>query len=160
MKIEENGESITLTKVYDAPKELVFSMFQNPYITKWWGPTSWPVEVSEMDFRPGGSWHYNMVGPDGTEAWGLATYEEIDEPNKIVYRDSFSDAEGLIDPTLPQNTTTITFDETDGKTTLTLHGVFDSPEDREKVVKMGMIEGMKDTLLQLENLLMRVQKGE
>lgn len=158
MNIEEKGNEITITRTYDAPKTLVFSMFQNPYITKWWGPQHWPVTVSNMDFRPGGTWHYNMAGPKGEEAWGIATYEEIDEPDKIVFRDAFSDAEGNINEELPQSRTVLTFDEVDGKTTLTLHGVFESPEQRQKVVEMGMLEGMKDTWNQLDDLLRELQQ--
>jgi uncharacterized protein YndB with AHSA1/START domain len=157
MEVKENGNELTITFTYDAPKALVFSMFQNPHVAKWWGPTTWPVKVSEMDFRPGGKWHYCMVGPDGTEAWGLATYKEIDEPNKIVFVDNFSDADGNVDETLPEAVSTLTFNEIDSKTILTMHGQYESPEQREKVVAMGMIEGMQDTYEQLTKLLQQMQ---
>lgn len=153
MQIEQKGSTITLSKVFDAPKELVFSMFKNPYVQQWWGPSAWPVSVSEQDFRPGGSWLYNMVGPDGTESWGKALYDEIDEPNKIVYRDYFSNADGEIDKTLPTGTVTMTFEEDDGQTTVTSHGDYGSSEDVQKLVEMGMIEGVKETWGQLEQLL-------
>lgn len=157
MQIEQKGGTITLSKVFDAPKELVFSMFKNPHIKEWWGPSTWPVSVSEQDFRPGGSWLYNMVGPDGTESWGKVLYEEIDEPNKIVYRDYFSDADGKVDETLPAGLVTITFEESGGQTTLTSRGDYQSPEDVKRLVEMGMIEGVKETWDQLEQLLAKKQ---
>lgn len=154
MNIEENDTTITLTRMYNAPKDLVFGMFQNPLVSLWWGPESWPLTDSDMDFVPGGTWHYGMVGPDGTEVWSIATYEEIDAPNKIVYRDAFSNADGDIDETRPKGHITITFDETaPNQTKLTLQATYASPEQRQQIVAMGMIEGMKDTWSQLDTVL-------
>lgn len=160
MKIEQQDSTITLSKVYQAPRELVFQMFQNPHIKQWWGPTHWPVEVSDQDFRVGGSWHYNMVGPDGTKSWGKALYDEIDAPNMIVYRDYFSDADGNINESLPGGKTTVTFADQDGGTLLTMRGEYQSPEDIKKLTEMGMIEGVKDTWNQLEKLLEQAQEGQ
>jgi uncharacterized protein YndB with AHSA1/START domain len=157
MKIEENVNTIILSQEFDAAKKVVFSMFKNPNIEKWWGPTMWPVKISEMDFNVGGSWHYNMVGSNNQEAWGLAMYEEIDEPNKIVLLDGFSNARGDMDESLPVGLMTITFEEKDkGKTLLTIRLEYKSEQDRKKVVEMGMLEGMKDTWNQLEHLLAKM----
>ncbi len=156
--IAQDGKSITISRVYDAPKALVFSMFKEPeHVAKWWGPSSWPVDVCDIDFRPGGVWHYNMVGPNGEKAWGKAVYQEIDEPNKIVFRDAFSDEAGNENNDLPTGISTVTFEEQDGKTTLTLHGEYKTVEEREKIVAMGMLEGMKETWGLLDDLLKTVQ---
>lgn len=154
LAVEQTDNRIILSKVYDAPKELVFSMFKNPeHLAKWWGPATWPATIRSFDFRPGGIWHYYMTGPDGTKAWGKATFQEIDEPNSISFIDVFSDEEGNVDPKLPQGTSTVTFEEVEGGTLLKMVGEYQSAEEVEKLVEMGMIEGVKDTWAQLERLL-------
>ncbi len=150
---EKAENVITFTKQYDASKELLFSMFSNPeQLEKWWGPTTWPATIINFDFTPGGKWHYYMQGPDGTKAYGLATFKEIDEPNTITLIDAFSDADANIDPNLPQGESTIRFVEESGMTTLTMTGKYDTVDQANEVIKMGMAEGMKDTWNQLERL--------
>lgn len=153
-EIEQGEYFIEFSRIYNAPQELVFSMFKDPeHVKMWWGPETWPVKKCTIDFQVGGSMHYAMVGPDGQEAWGKAVYSEIDEPNKIVFRDVFSDEAGTENTDLPAGICTITFDAIDGKTLLTMHTEYRAATDREAVVKMGMIEGLRDTLDQLEQRL-------
>src|SRR5690606_1009281 len=78
-------------------------------LKQWFGPEGWPLTVSNGDFRAGGTWHYCMSGPDGEEAWGIAIYEEVVEPERLVYRDAFSDADRNVVP--PESTVTIDFIE-------------------------------------------------
>lgn len=156
--IEQTDTEVIISRIYDAPRDLVFEMFKNPeYVAQWWGPTTWPVTVCTIDFRPGGTWHYCMSGPDGQEAWGKAVYQAIDEPNSIVYQDSFSDAMGNENRELPQAIVTVTFEDDDGMTKLTFRTAYESSQDRQKVVDMGMIEGVRDTWNQLDRLLARLQ---
>jgi uncharacterized protein YndB with AHSA1/START domain len=161
LNVEQSDNKITLSRVYDAPQELVFSMFKNPeHLAKWWGPTTWPASIKSFDFRPGGIWHYYMTGPDGEKAWGKATFAEIDEPNSITFTDAFSDEEGNVDPKLPVGKSTVLFAEVGGKTTLTMIGEYQSAEEVQKIVEMGMVEGMRDTWSQLERLLAEAQRAE
>lgn len=157
MEYEINDATITLKQTFDAPKDVVFSMFQNPHIAKWWGPSTYPVTVSRQDFSVGGTWHYCMTGPEGEQAWGKAIYDEIDQPNKITYRDYFSDADGTIDESLPAGTITILFNEVDGKTTVTSIGTYESADAITKLVEMGMIDGVTETWVQLDKLLNKMQ---
>lgn len=157
MQVKTSNNMIALSQTFDAPRSLVFSMFKDPYAHKWWGPAEYPITVSHQDFTPGGTWFYCMTGPDGDEAWGKAVYEEIDEPNRIVYQDYFTDAEGTIDDTLPMGTVTVTFDEKDGKTTITSAGEYGSAEEVQELIEMGIAEGMADTWQQLDKLLAKSQ---
>lgn len=118
-----------------------------------------PVETSEQDFRVGGSWHYSMIGPEGTESWGKAIYEDIDPLSKIIYKDYFSDKDGNIDITLPSSTVTVLLDGNDGTATLTSLAVYESAEVVRKLVEMGMVEGIKDTWRQLEELVRQFARG-
>ncbi|MGG4093680.1 SRPBCC domain-containing protein [Paenibacillus lautus] len=155
------GEVLVLERVFNAPRELVFKVFTDgEHLKQWWGPRGWEVTVSNMDFRPGGSWHYCMKCLDknqgdfyGMESWGKSVYQEIEEPEKIVYIDYFSDAEGNIAEGMPATTVTMSFEEQDGKTKLISRAVYDSPEALKTVLDMGMEEGITQTWDRLEEYL-------
>ena len=91
-RIEEE-QILVLERTFDAPRDLVFAMFKEPeHLKHWWGPNGWDLPVCQMDFRPGGIWHYCMKCMDqnqsefyGMESWGKAVYKDIDEPEKIIY---------------------------------------------------------------------------
>jgi uncharacterized protein YndB with AHSA1/START domain len=140
---------IVMTRMFSAPRRLVFKAYSDcDHLNQWWGPRLWPLSYCDLDFRPGGTWHYCMRGPNGEEAWGKAIYREIVEPEQIVYMDAFSDAEGTIVP--PESVVTVRFEERAEKTLLTIRTEFASAADRETVIKMGVEEGMAETLDQLE----------
>ncbi|HEX8182819.1 MAG TPA: SRPBCC domain-containing protein [Candidatus Saccharimonadales bacterium] len=160
MQVAVVDNKITLSRTYDAPKELVFSMFKNPeQLAKWWGPAEWPATIAAFDFTEGGVWHYYMTGPDDTKAWGKATFKTIDEPNSLSFVDVFSDEQGTVDSKLPEGEATFTFDETDGKTTLSSISTYQTAEEVQKLVEMGMLEGVKDTWNQLDTLIDASQKS-
>ncbi|PJN49412.1 hypothetical protein PAEVO_61210 [Paenibacillus sp. GM2FR] len=155
------GEVLVLEREFNAPRELVFKVFTDgEHLKQWWGPRGWEVTVSNMDFRPGGSWHYCMKCLDknqgdfyGMESWGKSVYQEIEEPEKIVLIDYFSDAEGTIAEGMPAPISTMTFVEQDGKTKLINRAVYDSPEALKTVLDMGMEEGITQTWDRLEEYL-------
>lgn len=156
------GPVIVLERVFDAPQELVFEVFSDgEHLKQWWGPRGWETTVSNMDFRPGGSWHYCMTCMDknqgdfyGMESWGKSVYHEIEEPTKIVYTDYFSDAEGNTSEELPASTTTMTFEELDGRTKIVSRTVYQSADELKKVLEMGMEEGITQTWDRLEEYLL------
>lgn len=126
-KVEKN--ELVITRVVDAPRELVFTVWSKAeHLKNWWGPKGFDISVSALDFQKGGKFHYSMKSAEGFEMWGLFVFGEIVEPEKIVFINSFSNKEGDIVPTpffehWPleiQNT--VTFEENDGKTTITLRG--------------------------------------
>lgn len=116
-----------LTRVFAAPRELVWQAWTDPaHLKKWFGPKGFTMPKCAMDFRPGGVFHYGMKSPDGHEMWGKWTFVEIAQPEKLVLINSFSDAQGGVtrhplSATWPLETlSTTTFTEHAGKTTLTL----------------------------------------
>src|SRR5690606_22201351 len=148
----ENERFFVLERVFDAPRELVFSMFEDAeHLQHWWGPAGWELPVCKIDFRPGGSWHYCMKCMDtnqgefyGMESWGLGLYKEIDEPEKIVYTDYFSDAEGTINEDLPATEVTLTFIDFDGKTRLISRSEYVSAAALQTVIDMGAEQGIRE----------------
>lgn len=146
LKMSIDGQTLIMERVFNAPRELVFSAHGDPdRIAQWWGPRGWSLSHNQMDFRPRGTWHYCMQGPAGEESWGLTTYKEIVEPHRIVYTDVFSDSEGNVAEGMPEMQVISEFSDEGGKTRLTSRTRFASIEDLNKVIEMGVEEGAAET---------------
>ncbi len=154
---EPADRTLVMSRVFDAPRALVFAAFTKPeHLTHWWGPKGWTLPFCTVDFRPGGVWHYCMRGPDGEESWGRAVYREIVVPERIVSVDAFSDAEGNVVAGMPEMVITLTFEEHEGKTTLTNRVQFTTAADVESALAMGMVQGLTETWDRLEAYLASV----
>lgn len=151
-KAETKDNKLILSRVFDAPPGLVFDMWSScEHLKHWWGPKEWPIDECEMDFKVGGKWRYCLRGPnEGDESWGKAIYQEINRPEKITYKDHFTDSEGTVNEEMPELLVTVEFREREGKTEMVNTTVFDSPETRDKIVEMGAIEGWNSSLDRLE----------
>ena len=93
-------DRMVVTRVFDAPRELVWKAWTDPqYVMQWWGPQGFTAPVCQMDFRVGGKSLYCMKAPDGQELWTAVEYHEIVSHEKIVSSMYFSNAEGgKVDP--------------------------------------------------------------
>jgi len=109
-----------------------------------------------MDFREGGHWHYAMVEPNGTEYWGLTEYVKIKPIDYYTSLDAFSNAAGEINKDLPRAAWRITFIEKGENTLVETIVTYQSLSDLEKVIQMGMEQGMKATLKKLDELLFTI----
>jgi uncharacterized protein YndB with AHSA1/START domain len=128
---------ILATRVFDAPRELVFQMWIDPqHVGYWWGPKGFSLTTHEMDVRPGGVWRFIMHGPDGRDYQNEIVYLEIAPPERLVYRH-----------VSPPFRSTITFVERSGKTELTVRMLFESAALRDKVAaEFGAVEGLDQHL--------------
>ncbi|MEK4510775.1 SRPBCC domain-containing protein [Paenibacillus sp. FSL K6-2524] len=164
-KIE--GNVLILEREFNAPRELVFQAFTKAeHLKQWWGPRGWTLPVCNVDFREGGVWHYCMKCEDknqgdfyGMESWGKAAYREIVVPEKIVYVDYFSDAEGNVAEDMPQTLVTLTFIETDNGTRVINRGEYATAEALKQVMDMGMMQGITDTWNRLVEHLKSIQEN-
>jgi uncharacterized protein YndB with AHSA1/START domain len=124
----EQDKDFAISRVLDAPRDLVWKAFTDPERMKqWWGPKGFKVLVSKMDLRPGGTYHYGMQAPDGNMMWGKFVYRETTPPERMVFISSFSDEAGGVTrhpmaPNWPlEMLSTFTFEEQpDGKTKFTM----------------------------------------
>ena len=119
----------TITRVFNAPRTLVFDAWtEASRLAQWWGPKGGTLKVAKLDLRPGGTFLYSMLTPDGREMWGKFVYREIAHPEKIVFTNSFSDKEGgttraPFAPDWPLEVlNTVTLVEHNGRTSLTMRG--------------------------------------
>lgn len=136
------GQELIITRFLDAPREFVWKAWTEPdRFMHWWGPREFTTSVSEMDFRVGGEYLTCMRSPDGQDYWSKGVYREIVEPERIVFTDSFSDEDGETVPASYYGMSgdwpmellvTVTFEEYEGKTKLTLrHAGIPAGENRD-----------------------------
>jgi uncharacterized protein YndB with AHSA1/START domain len=105
---------LVLTRVFDAPRELVFKAWTDPkQVAQWWGPHGFTNPVCDLDVRPGGAIRIHMRGPDGTVYPMTGVYNEVVEPERLVFTSAALDADG--NPMF-EVLTTVTFAEQGGKT--------------------------------------------
>ncbi len=159
---------LVITRTFDAPRDLVWkALSTSEALGQWWGPKGFDINVAKFEFRPDGVFHYSMLPPGGDAIWGKFVYKEIEEPHKIVFVNSFSDAEGNITPNpwLPkwplEVHNTLTLEEQDGKTVITIRGgpINATPEQLELFASMhqSMQEGFKGTWEKLDTYLAKEQ---
>jgi uncharacterized protein YndB with AHSA1/START domain len=130
---------IVLTRVFDAPRRLVFDAFTKPELLKrWFGPRGWSLVVCEVDLKVGGKWRFVLRGPDGKDMGMSGVYREIMTPDRSVHTESFDDFPG-------ESLVTTVLVEDRGRTTLTATVLYPSQEVRDAVIKSGMEHGAAET---------------
>ena len=143
-------EQILITREFDAPKHLVYKAFTTPeLVRRWWHANRGEMTVAEIDLRVGGAWRYVAVTPDRTEVRFHGEYREIVPNERIVSTEVY---EGAPQTDGPEQGTlnTATFDEVDGRTTVTILVEAPSKEIRDAIIDSGMEAGMQDALDLLE----------
>lgn len=133
-----DARSIFTTRVFDAPRELVFDAWTDAkHISNWWGPRGFTTTTYEMDVRPGGKWLFDMHGPDGTDYPNEVVYLEVVRPERLVYTHG----------PVPLFDVTVIFEEEGGKTKMTMRTIFATAEVRDQIAEeFGAVEGMHQTL--------------
>ena len=141
-------QDIIMTRVFDAPRELVFKTYTDPaLIPQWWGPRGITTIVDKMEVKHGGIWRYIQRGTDGSEYAFRGVYHESLAPERLVYTFEFEPMPGHV------CLETVKFEDQEGKTKVTVISVFQSVEDRDGMVQSGMEEGAVETWDRLAELL-------
>ena len=136
-----------MTRVFDAPKQLVYDAFSKPELLKqWFGPRGFSLVVCEVDHRVGGGFRFVLRGPNGKEMGMRGAYRELAPPDRSVHMESFDDFPG-------EARVTTVFVEQDGKTTMTVTVLSPSKEVRDIVLQSGMEHGAAETYDRLAELL-------
>ena len=142
-----SDREVVMTRVFDAPRHLVFDAFTKPELLKrWFGPRDWSLVICEVDLRVGGGFRFVLRGPDGREMGMRGVYREIVAPERSVHMESFDDYPG-------EAQVTGVFTEQGGKTTLTATVLYASQEVRDAVLKSGMEHGAAESYDRLAEML-------
>lgn len=145
---------IVITRVFDAPRELVWQAWTDPgHVRAWWGPLGFSNPACEMDLRVDGVFLLHMRGPDGIGYPCRGIYREIKAPERIVYESEADDIHPCGGGLPPRALVTVTFAEQDGGTALTIHTRFPSAEGLEAAAKMGFNAGWAGSLERLAECL-------
>jgi uncharacterized protein YndB with AHSA1/START domain len=135
-QVTAGDRELTITRTFDAPRELVFSAWTKPeHLTRWFGPNNFTVTVPEMDFRAGGKFRFCMRGPD-IEHWVSGVYREIVPPQRIVWA-------GTMEHDHNEITTTVTFADLGGKTRVIVHQSYSIDSESSRGAQQGWTETLE-----------------
>ena len=148
---EPGKQQFTITRIFDAPRQLVFKTYTDPkLIPQWWGPRYLTTTVDKMDVRPGGLWRFINHDPAGSDYGFHGVYHQITPPERLIYTFEF---EGVPDHVSLEM---VLFEDLDGKTLMTDLVVFQSVEDRDGMLNSGMEKGSNETMERFAELLLKV----
>jgi uncharacterized protein YndB with AHSA1/START domain len=140
-----SDREVVFTRVFNAPRRLVFEAWTNPkHITRWMlGPEGWTMPVCEIDLRPGGAWHFVWRRANGTQMEMRGVYREVVPPERLVSTESWGGD-------WPETVNTLLLVEENGKTTMTQTILYPSKEARDAATKTGMKDGAEQSYDRLE----------
>lgn len=139
---------ILITREFDAPAELVFEVWTTPeHVRNWWGWETDPMTVCEIDLRVGGEWRFVAINEGYGEVDFYGKYLEIDRPHRLVSTEVFAPY-----PDSPA-VNTLTLEENDGVTTMTILVEYPSKEARDATIASGMESGLQHSLDRADRVL-------
>jgi uncharacterized protein YndB with AHSA1/START domain len=145
--IDRDKREMVMTRVFDAPRELVYKTYIDPkLLPQWWGMGG-TTTVDKMDVRPGGQWRYVQHDDSGNQYAFSGVYQEVVPPERLAYTFEFEAMPGHV------LVETIVFEEQDGKTKLTSTSVFETLEDLEGMLQSGAEHGATITWNRLAELI-------
>ena len=141
------NKTLTVERTFKAPRSRVWRAWTDSNeLDKWWGPRQWPTKTKSFDFREGGSWHYYMTGPDGTESWGLLEYVSITPEEGFDAVDNFTDESGIKNEAMPHTKWQLAFEDNGGTTKMTSVSIFTNEADMQRIIDMGFEAGFTEQL--------------
>jgi uncharacterized protein YndB with AHSA1/START domain len=146
--------TLTLTAEFDAPVDRVWKLWEDPrQLERWWGPPGYPATFVDHDFTTGGSVTYYMTSQEGERHHGWWQISDLDAPSRLEFVDGFGDSDGNPNPAMPTTVTSVSLEEVDNSTRMTLQSKFPSAEAMQQMVEMGMEEGLTLAVGQIDDLI-------
>lgn len=150
--VNKETKTVAITTEFDAGLDLVWDAYTKPeLLDQWYAPKPWTSRTKYMDFRVGGRRFYAMVSPEGVERWSLQEYRSITPKTNFKLFNTFADADE--NPELPGSDWDLNFSEENGKTTVRAFIYNESLERLERMIEMGVMQGMEAQLENLKELL-------
>jgi len=147
--------TMTLTARFDAPIGRVWELWRDPrLLERWWGPPTYPATVVDHDLSPGGRVSYFMTGPEGDQPHGWWRVIAVDAPHRLEFEDGFADETGAPNLDMPTMNIGVSLsEESPGTTRMEVVTTFSSLDEMEKIIAMGMEEGIKAAMSQIDGIL-------
>jgi len=156
---DKQKNTLTIRREFLANRQLVWDCHtKSELLDQWFAPAPLTTKTKSMDFREGGHWHYAMIDPSGAEYWGYTEYRKIKPIDYYTALDAFSNADGEINEDLPRAEWRVTFTDKGVNAVVETVVTYKSLSDLEKVIQMGMEQGMTATLEKLDKLLLTLNK--
>jgi len=150
---DRDAKTLTVTAEYDAPVEQVWQLWADPrLLERWWGPPTYPAAVGDHDLRPGGTVAYVMTGPEGDQAKGFWRVTAVDAPRALEFDDLFGEPDAPA-ADLPVTRASVTLTPTGSGTRMVIVSSFATTEALDQLVGMGMLEGLRQAVGQIDDLL-------
>jgi uncharacterized protein YndB with AHSA1/START domain len=151
---DRDALSLTVVGEYPVPVERLWEAYADPrQLERFWGPEEWPATFTRHDMTVGGRSEYHMTGPDGSTSRGWWRFLAVEPPRRFEVEDGFANEDGTPNEGMPSMRMVFTFEPTPTGSRMTNVTHFTSLESMEQLVKMGMIEGLKSALGQLDAVL-------
>ena len=156
LDVQKDPEAHTLTVVaeFAAPVERIWVLYADPrQLERHWGPPGWPATFLQHELVPGARTHYVMVGPDGEQAHGVWNVVAVDAPRSFEVDDAFADEQGVPNEEMGWTHMAARFEPTADGTRVVLVSTFRSAEQLQQMIEMGMEEGLRQAMGQIDGLL-------
>ena len=156
VEIHKDPEALTMRVVaqFAAPVARVWAAYADPrQLERFWGPPEWPATFVRHDFVVGGRSEYHMTGPNGDRSSGFFEFLAVDSPHSFEVLDGFLDSDGAPAPEMPTMRIRFTFEPHGDGTRMVTVTTFPSLEALEQLLEMGMEEGMKAAMGQIDSVL-------
>lgn len=158
--IISNAQDLTLTVIadYPVPVTRLWDAYADPrQLERFWGPKEWPATFTRHDMAVGGESHYYMTGPDGNQSRGWWRFLAVEAYKQFEVQDGFADEQGNVNANMPSMRMIFRFDSTPNGSRMTSTTWFTSLETMEQLVQMGMMEGMKSAMSQIDDVVADLQ---
>jgi uncharacterized protein YndB with AHSA1/START domain len=155
--VRKDPEALTMTveAEFEATADRIWQLWADPrQLERWWGPPTYPATFTKHDLAPGSRVEYHMTGPEGDQPKGFWDVVEVDPPRGLAFRDGFANDDGTPNTDLPSSKARVRIEEIDtGRTRMSIETQFPSTEAMERVLAMGMEQGLTQAVGQIDAIL-------
>jgi uncharacterized protein YndB with AHSA1/START domain len=154
--VDTDYDNLTTTLVadFDAPIDEVWQLWADPRkLERWWGPPTYPATFEKHDLSPGGEVTYFMTGPEGDQPRGWWRVTSADPPTSLQFTDGFANDDGTPNEEMPVIEVQVRLSERENGTRMEIRSTYGSREEMDRLVEMGMLEGLQASVGQMDALL-------
>lgn len=152
--VDQDNHRITVKREFAAGRQLVWDCHtKRELLDRWFAPKPLTTRTKHMEFKEGGYWHYAMITPEGEAYWNRLDYQAINPIDGYAALDGFCDEAGTVNPAMPRSRWEVAFTDAKQHTLVTTVVQYQSADDVQKAIDMGLKDGMAATLARLDELL-------